>query len=662
MLVCYLKSQYHVNSCNTVLAAILGQVLQRRRQVSPSIYTLFRKNQSVGFQLDDDEIFEALDTETTDFEKVFILIDALDELDQPVLLELERKLKQLLARSSKINLLLTSYLRSSWIIEPGNGRYWELVVPEDSIRNFVVASLETRAVISRVISQNSDAYPELIERLSSKAAGLVLLADIQLSFIESSKPQHRDQVLQLANNFSLTMRRVYQGLLEQVQNQGLYPKQDAELAIMWLAVAQRELPITLIKHARALADGSNAFLEQRSLVLNTESLLAACKGLVVFRETKGTITFTHPTAFQFFASKRDEILGQQSTSHARIARTILHQLKYLQMNVLSEWSPDCGKLIQLYTKYPLLEFMHTDLGRIYDEADTDFKVSFAALFSDDAEGTRVATMLWARIISSQETPALVWRPASVLHVAAALHIPTILQQAHRNGDDINVLDGQGYTPLRWAVVACARLSIRLLHELEANFAAKDNEGLTTLEWAVGCTRFLFDPPNCGHSVHGKAIMHVGNRVKFKSSNTQILTGCRTHPIFTEPDVLVMLVVLSATDDLYWLRQVLWSLACSKCLTRVVSALRGRDLTQPPTAILMTLESSLSHQRPGKLSTEALAESISSSPIRSDSTARRYGQISDHLQTSDDEWLPTLVIEGSKETLVYRARGTLSIAA
>jgi ankyrin repeat domain-containing protein 50 len=93
-------------SPNLILGSLLKQVLQYHSEVPKELRMIFRKHLNDGTKLSDEEIVESLTNALSQFDRIYIVMDALDELLE------EKKRRELVESVSslneKINLLVTS--------------------------------------------------------------------------------------------------------------------------------------------------------------------------------------------------------------------------------------------------------------------------------------------------------------------------------------------------------------------------------------------------------------------------------------------------------------------------------------------------------------------------------------------------------------------------
>jgi hypothetical protein len=157
-------------SVRNILGSLLRQLLEWRREVSPTVRTLYDRIKEARIKATENDIIQALWTEIADFSTVFIVIDALDEISKTGL-----KLLQTLGQSlpGNLKLLVTSRPISS-IEEYFEGKKRkEISAKEEDIALYVRAQIKSNNFGLRNIAKpGGDVEKLIVERIVDKVKGM----------------------------------------------------------------------------------------------------------------------------------------------------------------------------------------------------------------------------------------------------------------------------------------------------------------------------------------------------------------------------------------------------------------------------------------------------------------------------------------------------------
>lgn len=160
--VAWIYLNYRANSLQTsrnLLGSLLQQLVGKRLSVSRDVRKLYEEHHSRGSLPGTEAIFYALSTEIATCTKIFIVVDALDEVESRTRAELLDVL-----RSLEVNLLITSRPLPEIEIELKGSKTLEIRTSniENDVRRFVDAELPT----------NSPRHSNRLHRLLKKGPGL----------------------------------------------------------------------------------------------------------------------------------------------------------------------------------------------------------------------------------------------------------------------------------------------------------------------------------------------------------------------------------------------------------------------------------------------------------------------------------------------------------
>jgi hypothetical protein len=149
-----------------MVAAVWWQ-LAYRSDLTTDALELYARNTAQGTRPDVDEICSVFQSELDRFSKVYVIVDALDELD-----ELEQDfLLEKLCKYSKVNLCVTSRLKPGdrW---SGDFQLAEISPRSDDIRLYLSERIRIEPRIRAHVAKESSLREEIISSIERQAQGV----------------------------------------------------------------------------------------------------------------------------------------------------------------------------------------------------------------------------------------------------------------------------------------------------------------------------------------------------------------------------------------------------------------------------------------------------------------------------------------------------------
>lgn len=150
---------------NTLLACLTRQLLQRMPKVPPEVVRLFNNHRSRGTRPSIKEISGVLWSTIKHFQRVFIIADALDELNNP-----DQFLDEIFSLQAKeeISFLATARFMPEIMARFQQMRVQEIQASREDVRDYLSASLKNMRSLSRM----PELHPEIIEGISDAVDGM----------------------------------------------------------------------------------------------------------------------------------------------------------------------------------------------------------------------------------------------------------------------------------------------------------------------------------------------------------------------------------------------------------------------------------------------------------------------------------------------------------
>ena len=321
----YFYSDYsqdaQIQTPEAILANFVRQLILQLHDVPNELVALYEHHRKYGTRPEVEELITLLERRSGNFSRIWLLLDALDELDPLVIDDLMDIVETLMEFSS---VLITSRPRS--ISSPKinertlhytiSAQAWDLEV--------VIRSRLARAAIApRRLRETSkwDAFVnDAVEKLVCNADGMFILVSFQLEMLLRPRTltemrQMLDAVPQrLPDFYALTMKRIQE--------------RESDLAIKtlaWLTKCVRPLHVDELREALAVEHSTN--LINPEALLHPEDVLEMCCGLVTIDDA-GVVSFAHATVHEYLVNS----LELARDFDRFIAKTCLDYLSFRQFS------------------------------------------------------------------------------------------------------------------------------------------------------------------------------------------------------------------------------------------------------------------------------------------------------------------------------------------
>ncbi|KAJ7453162.1 hypothetical protein FB451DRAFT_1100503 [Mycena latifolia] len=338
----YLSHQEtEVQSLSNLLAGLWRQLVVGK-SIPPALSELYEKHREQGTNPSLEQVDSLLLSAISQFSGVFIVVDAIDEYHEQHRHILLHHLSSLTVGST-VKLMLTSrpHLTINHVIE--DLETLEIKATEDDIRRHVDAEILKSFRLSRLIQNRPDLRQEIEEIIVRRSDGMFLLAKLHTDSIVTKHTVKavRDALTNMAGDLNST----YDEVMERINLQSEEDKALAWRALSWVTNAKRPLRPSELREALAVEHGTAA-LDPDNL-LDIDTILSVCAGLVVINQADKRIRLIHYTMQNYF----NDI---QATAFPRAATEITTTcITYLSFDILSQRAHDP---MALFHEYSLLDY------------------------------------------------------------------------------------------------------------------------------------------------------------------------------------------------------------------------------------------------------------------------------------------------------------------
>ncbi|KAJ7453546.1 hypothetical protein B0H11DRAFT_2245368 [Mycena galericulata] len=327
-----------MQSPSNLLASLWRQFIFQK-SLSPAVKELYEKHHERRTTPSVTEIRTILRSTISEYSRVYVVVDALDEYPQD---QRDTLLRHLLELQPLVNLLFMSrpHIKIDHVIP--DLEILEIRATDHDIRRHIDAQIVKSSRLSKHIQNYPGLREEIEQTIIQRSDGMFLLAKLH---IDSLVTKHTVKAARDAlNSMPRGLDNTYDEVVERINRQSEDDKDLAWLILAWITNAKRPLRPSELREALAVEAGATE-LDPDNL-LDTETILSVCAGLVVLNEEDDIIRFIHYTAQSYFDRVQDRVFPL-----AQVAITTTC-ITYLSFGIFTDthdpWS--------LFHKHPFLDY------------------------------------------------------------------------------------------------------------------------------------------------------------------------------------------------------------------------------------------------------------------------------------------------------------------
>ncbi|KAI9642854.1 hypothetical protein NHQ30_008588 [Ciborinia camelliae] len=472
------------------LASIVQQLVRQRCVIPDYVLELYHKHRSTGTNLSRADATHLLQSLTTEFPRLYIVVDALDECEETkkTRTDLVRELRSL---PSNTHILLTSRRLGDIEEKLSDCPHLEIRARDTDIRTYLEARIDAEKNILKFCKKDPTLRKTIVGKIAEKAHGMFvkpsplflmtcadlttrfLLAHLHIQAIASEiKISRVRKALTglpeiLDSTYDDAMKRIMEGQDENRKNLAMN-------ILMWLSCAKKPLTVRELQHAIAIMelDTDENELDEDDFY-DQDLLLTVCAGLVVVDPESGIIRLCHSTLQEYLERHRARFFPN--------AQVLITQacIRYLSLDNFKEpENPDRKVIKTRLEEYALLSYASQYLGaHAQGIAEVELTNDILHFLNQSILVNNTSKALKAfSIRNTIEFPPQI--------VAAAMFgLPTIISTLLESGADVEAACSKKFTPLLIAAEMghCSVVSVLIISK--ANLLAEDYLGETSLHKA-----------------------------------------------------------------------------------------------------------------------------------------------------------------------------------
>ena len=453
---------------------IMRQLLHRVDDLPEDVKKLYEIHAKRSTLPSTGELDDALTVVCERFQRIFIVVDALDEatgINNPgeALLKLCKNL------SPRVRTLVTSRHTAGLMRDMQEARCIEVSAKDQDITAYIRHEIVSRTRLQQFVTKEPAFEEHIIQRILEKCKGMFLIARLHIELL-AAKPHLRAAKIAL-DQLPTDLYNVYESTLERIRKQS---EEDFSLAwrvLTWTVKTTKRLRAEQIQHALAVEldyDG----LDDDALI-EMDLILSVCAGLVVIDPQDSTVRLVHYTAQEYFETQDRCLLRNADFEIAQIC------LKYLSFSETAGVSLTDNDLSHKLAAFPFLEYAAVNWGTHVSRSSGE-----SSELDDQVEIFLCNDTLVAGAVQAMFVPT--WRHKGFsqnrttgvqgLHLAAHSNLTRAMKKLFDNSEP-EVRDSAGRTPLHWASRAGHVDIVKLLLDRGVDVDALDNVRGTPLHLA-----------------------------------------------------------------------------------------------------------------------------------------------------------------------------------
>lgn len=476
-----------------LIASLLKQLLQEKRYIPDNLKSLYQLHNRKQTRPTLDELARMLQSETSKYSQVFLVIDALDECPdddgrRQVILSKIRVIQAV----GNLNLMATSRFIPKIAQEFHQSIQLEILASDEDIHRYLEGQMfrMTRCVKRDIRLQ------ETIKNSIVKAVGGMyvfqtrkysptnflnrfLLAQLHFdSLTDRTSPKAIKVALENLPRGSYALDIAYDEAMKRINNQKTGFRNLAELVLSWITYAKR--PLTMAELQCALAVEPNETKLDKDNLSDIEEIVSVCEGLVTVDEESNIIRLVHYTSQEYFERIRLERFPDAEQKIATVCLT------YLSFDTFEGHCPSDKEFKARLQDNVFLDYAAKFRGHHMqgprEEAVKDLALKF---LGNDLSVTCAVQALFVPDYQyqgySQRTPGNMLG----VHLCAYFGLTKTMASLFKLGNEpANSRDSYRRTPLWYAAAGGHEAVVRQLLRKEIDLDFKDQSSRTPLSMAA----------------------------------------------------------------------------------------------------------------------------------------------------------------------------------
>ncbi|RXW18604.1 hypothetical protein EST38_g7253 [Candolleomyces aberdarensis] len=285
-------------SASQFLAAWIRQLLEYDPATLRHISETFAIHQRQDTWPSEAELHELLSVICTGFEKVYIVLDGLDEAQEDVKIRLLEAIDTLPPTTR--TLIMSRPLKSFEYLVSG-AAHIDIEARNEDIELFVEKKIAQMPRLRTMLAKKDSEKRRICQAIKEKSGGMFLVASLQIEALKGSMSPRA--LMNALETLPTTINDLYKHTLKRIDAQSEPEVLLAKRALLWLVYALEPLPMNKLQHA--LATNLDLGIFDGEDMVSGESIFDVCCGLISGSHNSGLpptdrpLRLIHYTAHDF---------------------------------------------------------------------------------------------------------------------------------------------------------------------------------------------------------------------------------------------------------------------------------------------------------------------------------------------------------------------------
>lgn len=311
-------------SVTNLISSLIKQLLQDDGPLPDELLSLYRRHSDRDTRPSLQEVSSIMQNLVESYDKVFIVIDALDESPEDMGTRTNLATELLNFRSEKCNLMFTARNYAGLESLFPDGASIEIAATDEDVLSYVDARIAQSHRLAKHCRSHSDLQEDIRRTVVEKTHGMFLLARLHMDAMENKTTVKA--VRTVLNALPTSLNATYNDAMDRIANQNEEDRELAQRVLFWITFAKRPLRILELRHALAVEEGETD-LDDENLA-DQDIVLSVCCGLIAVDPSTTDVRLVHYTLHTYLETVRDT---RFPNAEANITKTCL---KYLTFDAL----------------------------------------------------------------------------------------------------------------------------------------------------------------------------------------------------------------------------------------------------------------------------------------------------------------------------------------